>query len=78
MSEQEIFESKIKNTVGYNEADNKKSFIDGAMVAHNLLKQEHEEKIGYYQHSYKAFSDERDKYLNDLKTLANLITKYSD
>ena len=78
MTEKELFELTVKNCFAYAQADDKKNFMDGAMEAYELLTEQYDKKAETIERLANKILDERDHYLNDFKTLANLIKKYSD
>jgi hypothetical protein len=72
------FENDLKNTVGYREAENQKSFTVGAQVTFSLLSKTKDEEIKslkkqvtYWEDAYKAIN-------NDFKTLISIINKYQN
>jgi hypothetical protein len=72
------FENDIKNTVGYREAENQKSFIVGSQVTFSLLSKTKDEEIKslkkqvtYWENAYKAIN-------KDFKTLIYILNKYQD
>lgn len=74
----ENFEKNVLNTVGYNEAENKKSFLAGAHVGYRKAKDEYEKEIKSLRLIASQREEMHDQVLKDIKTLVSIISKYSD
>jgi len=67
----------LKNSLGYNESENKEEFMKGATTAVLWLEEQHERELILYN---GVIETERSRYhqlLNDMKTLTAIISKYS-
>lgn len=78
MDYREQVELEAKNTVGYNEAENKKSFMTGVSVAISKLEVKYEEKIKNLELRLKYANQNIETYKKDLKTLASIVDRYSE
>lgn len=73
-----LVENRAKNTIGYNEAANKQSFMVGVSVATSFCLEELKSKIessDMLKLHYKKYSEALEA---DLKALASIINRYSD
>lgn len=71
-------ELEAKDTVGYNEAENKKSFMTGVSVAISKLEVKYEERIKKLELQLKYAKEDGETYCKDLKTLASILGRYSE
>ena len=78
MDYRKVIESKAKDTIGYNEAENKKSFMTGVSVAISKMEDEYNEKIKNLELQLKYAKENGETYKKDLKTLASIVDRYSE
>jgi len=71
-------ESEVKGTVGYDEAENKKSFMTGVGVAISKLEAKYEILIKELEQQLKYANQNVETYKKDLTTLASIINRYSE
>ena len=71
-------ELEVKDTVGYNEAENKKSFMTGVSVAISKLEVKYEEQINNLVLQLRYANQNSEMYKKDLKSLTSIIQKYSE
>ena len=74
----EIITRKAKDTVGYDEAQNKESFLIGVSVGGSKAEEIYMEEIkqlGIQVNSWKAAFENRDK---DIRTIASILNKYTE
>ena len=67
-------ELEVKDTIGYNEAENKKSFMTGVSVAISKI----EVKYENLQLQLKCAKQNGEMYEKDLKTFASIVDRYSE
>ena len=78
MDYRKVIESKVKNTIGYNEAENKKSFMTGVCVTISKMEDEFNDKIKYLETQLMYAKENSETYKKDLKTLASIVDRYSN
>lgn len=71
-------ENQCKDTVGYAEAENKKSFMTGVSVALSKAGVFYEAKLKQQTRLVEIWKKEYENSIEDLRTLSKLIKKYSD
>lgn len=71
-------ESYAKNTVGYLEASSKESFMVGVSVAFSKTEEHYEKTIEDLNWQIKQYKSRYEDARNDLKTLAEIINRYSE
>lgn len=71
-------EKIIKDTVGYNEAANKKSFMIGAQVAYDLVRREKDKKIEELNRNAIFYEKEYYALLDKVKSIALFFKEYSE
>lgn len=75
-SDKQKIERDIKNTVGYNEADNKKDFMVGASVAISKLEAHYESLISSLNIKITLLTKTEQELYDDLTTLTTILNKY--
>jgi hypothetical protein len=78
MDYRKLIELKTKDTIGYSEAENKKSFMRGVSVAISKMEDVYNDKIKNLELQLKYTKENGETYKKDLKTLASIIDKYSE
>jgi hypothetical protein len=71
-------ELEAKDTMGYIEADDKKSFMTGVSVAISKLEIKYKHQIEQLEQQLKYSKINSETYEKDLKTLSSIINRYSD
>jgi hypothetical protein len=71
-------ELEVKETVGYSEADDKKSFMTGVSVAISKLEIKYKRQIEGLEQQLKYSKINSETYEKDLKTLASIVNRYSE
>jgi hypothetical protein len=71
-------ERQIKNTVGYNEATNKDSFMVGAAIAFVKATTMYKGQIELLQRQLMQQTSEFKTVDNDMRTLVNILNKYRE
>lgn len=66
----------IKNTVGYNETENKKSFSVGADVAFSISERFYKEHIENLQKELDSYKKSYESANTDLITITQILNKY--
>lgn len=72
------FKSDAKNTIGYNESDNKESFLVGFDVAITHLSAYYAQQILMLENSLDMYREMHQDVSNDIKTIITIIKKYDD
>lgn len=78
MKLREKIELEVKNTIGYKEAENKESFMVGVQVALSLAEKYNKNEIEKLERQSKMFLSYYETTLRDLKTVSNIVNRYSD
>ena len=71
-------EIEVKDTVGYNEAANKDSFMVGVSTALSKAEIYYERQIKELIRSSKSYKSMYENIHSDIKSLTSIISKYSD
>jgi hypothetical protein len=69
-------ERRVKDTVGYHEAECKKSFMVGARITFDRTITKLDDLVGIYQRNNRYLTEENKELLEDLTTLSKIIDKY--
>lgn len=72
----EQFQNAIKNSVGYNESDNKAEFIKGVQVAYSWLCEEENERIISEAWSTHILKQQEAALRKDLETVSEIIRRH--
>jgi hypothetical protein len=67
-----------KNTLGYLEAVDKRSFTTGAEVALCLSEEHYQKEIDSLQRQLNSYKVLYENTLSDFKTVSSIINRYSD
>lgn len=77
MKLKELITLESKETIGYSEAQNKESFLVGVSVAFSKTKEHFEKEIESLKRQILHYKTQYAIATSDLKTLASIITRYS-
>lgn len=73
----EDLERTCKNTIGYMEAENKRSFMVGVNVAFQKTSDKYEKEIERLKKEVESLRQSNDSRKKDLETIASIINRYS-
>ncbi len=73
----ERLEAEIKNTVGYLEAQNKRSFEVGVQVAISKVADYYKQQILLLEQQLEYFKAQSITFENDLRTMSRIIHQYN-
>lgn len=73
-----LVEKEVKGTVGFKEAEDKKSFMTGVSVAISKMENKYAKEIEKLKIQLKYANINAETYKKDLTNLSSIITKYSE
>lgn len=74
----EHVKNSVKNTIGYHEAENKRDFNTGASIAFTRAEEHFSTLIDHLNKEIQRLKLEAAGYGDELKTIANILNKYSE
>jgi len=74
----ELIETQVKNTVGYHETEDEKSFMTGVSVAITKLESIYGERINQLEEALKNMELHALSLKTDLRTLSSIVNRYSE
>ncbi len=78
MSNRLLVESRVKETVGYSEAENKTSFMVGVSVAFSKTEEIFKKELEAATNSAEYYKSAYENTLTDMKTFVKIMDKYRD
>ncbi len=73
-----LVEARVKDTIGYSEAENKNSFMVGVSVAFSKTEEIFKLEIETLKRNYEYFKSAYENVLADMKVLTSTMDKYRD
>lgn len=71
-------ELAAKETIGFQEASNKESFMVGISVALSKAEEHYEKELTQLRNQIENYKSACSTYMTDLKTLATIVNRYSE
>jgi len=75
MTNEEI-KNKAKDTLGYAEATDKVSFMDGVGVGNYIAEKSYKEEIENLKRQLKAYKESYEETKKEIETVSSIINKY--